>query len=145
MSANTREDKPPASREVIVGANVRRLREAAGISQTELANLISKMGHDLGEQVVGNIENGRRRIRIDDLYALGQGLGVAPMSLLNPGAGNGQLYEVAFEGGITERVTADDCDFGEQWIRFRLQGQPVYVAATARVFGLRINPGGDRS
>lgn len=141
----TREATQTTSREAIVGANVRRLREAAGLSQTELARLISKSGHDVGEQVVGNIETGRRRIRIDDLLGLGEALGVPPMNLLRPGAGPGVLFEVVFEGGVTEQVTAGEYEISEQWIHFRLQGQIVYLASAARVLGIRVRQDGDAS
>lgn len=139
--------KPPqtTAREAIVAANVRRLREAAGLTQPELASLAAKAGHDLGEQVVGNIEGGRRRIRIDDLFALGDVLGVQPTSLLLPGAMAGVTYEITFEGGNAERVTADDYKVDERWIHFHLQGQLVYFAASARVLGVRIAPDGGES
>jgi transcriptional regulator with XRE-family HTH domain len=139
--------KPPqtTAREAIVSANVRRLREAAGITQLELAALIAAAGHDLSEQALGNIETGRRRVRIDDLYALGAGLDVPPLSLLNPGAGRGQWYEVTFEGGVTERINADDDEVGGEWIRFRSQGHPVYLASVGRVLGVRINRDGGGS
>lgn len=144
----TREATQTTSREAIVGANVRRLRDAAGISQAELASLITKSGHDFGEMAVWSIENGRRRVRIDDLFTLGHALGVEATSLLRPGAGSGALFEIVFQGAVTEQVTADEYEIDDQWIRFQRQGRPVYLAAVGRVLGVRIltdggEPGGE--
>lgn len=138
----TSTEAEPAGREAVVAANVRRLREAAGISQVELATLIAKSGYDLGEMAVCNIENGKRRIRINDLFPLGEALGVDPMSLLRPGAGSGQLCVITLEGGAVEEVTADEYEIGEQWTRFLLQGQLVYFG---RVLSVRIKQVGAES
>lgn len=138
---------PPqtTAREAVVAANVRRLREAAGLSQLELASLIAKAGHDLSNQALGNIETGRRRVRIDDLYALGAGLDVPPLSLLSPDARRPQGYEVAFEGDVIEQVIADQYELGDGWIRFHLQGQLVYLAAVGRVLRIRFSLDGGES
>jgi transcriptional regulator with XRE-family HTH domain len=144
MTAN-REPVQTTSREAVVADNVRSLREAAGLSLAGLSELVAKMGHDLSDQVIGSIETSRRRIRIDDLLALGEALGVPYASLLHPDAGPGVLHEIVFEGGITERVAADDYEIDEKWISFRMRDQVVYAASCERVLGIRILPNGGES
>lgn len=145
MSANTPEATQATSREAIVGANVRRLREAAGFSQTELAARVTATGHNFGDMAVWGIENGKRRINVDDLFALGLVLGVSPTSLLSPNAGPGVLFVVAFEGCDSVDVTADEYDFVDGWVRFQMQGRLVYLASTRNVLGVRVHEDGGES
>ncbi|MDX2697110.1 helix-turn-helix domain-containing protein [Streptomyces ipomoeae] len=142
MAAKTPE---AISREAVVGANVRRLREAAGLSQAELASQVVKSGHTLGEMAVWGIENGKRRINVDDLFALGTALGVTPTSLLSPDAGPGILFVVSFASGGSVDVTADEYDIVSEWVRFHMQGQLVYLASTRHVLGIRVQQDGDES
>ena len=145
MAANTPEATQATSREAIVAANVRRLRETAGYSQAELAARTTTAGHSLGEMAVWGIENGKRRINVDDLTAFGAALGVTPTSLLSPDAGPGVLFVVAFHGGGSVDVTADEYDVVEGWIRFQMQGRLVYLASTRHVLGIRVHEDGDES
>lgn len=142
MAAKTPE---AISREAVVGANVRRLREAAGLSQAELASQVAKSGHALGEMAVWGIENGKRRITVDDLFALGAALGVVPTSLLSPDAGPGVLFVITFAGSGPVDVTADEYDTVDEWIRFQLKGRLVYLASARNVLGIRVQQDGDES
>jgi transcriptional regulator with XRE-family HTH domain len=142
MAAKTPE---AISREAVVGANVRRLREAAGLTQAELANLVTQSGHAFGEMAVWGIENGKRRVTVDDLFALGAALGVVPTSLLSPDAGPGVLFTITYAGSGSVDVTADEYDAVDEWIRFQMQGRLVYLASARNVLGIRVQQDGDES
>lgn len=143
--ANDDTDPSPPPHEAVVAANVRQLREAAGISQAELAARVTAAGHDFGEMAVWGIENNRRRIRVEDLHALGTALGVNPTSLLSPDAGPGALFVVAFVGGEFVQVRADEYDFIDGWIRFQMQGQVVHLAPSRNVLNIRVHQDGGGS
>lgn len=148
MTASTPEtDEPPPPHEAVVAANVRRLREAAGISQAELAARATAAGSDLGEMAVWGIEKSRRRIRVEDVYALAEVLGVTAPALLEPDAGPGPctlLYEIAFEGSVVP-VEADSHEMSDGWVRLYLRGELVYFAPPARLLGVRIRRDGEES
>lgn len=131
----------PATPEAIVAANVRAIRAHLGISQAELSKRVSESGTRLGEMPVWGIENGRRRINVDDLYALAAALGTKPERLLAPGAELGpasRQYEVRIDGGITELVTADDAEADERGLlHFYLRGERVFLTSVARVLSVR--------
>ena len=74
-----------------VAANVRRLREAQGLSLRALSLRLKEVGHPLLIDAVGKIENGARsdaqhtrRVDVDDLVGLSKALGVTPTQLLAP-------------------------------------------------------------
>lgn len=136
------EPPAPTTPEAIVATNVRRLRECLGISQAELAERATKTGHVLGEMAIWTLENGKRRIRVDDLFGLGEALGVTPQQLLTPDvdpASTGRLYEVLLDGGIAERVIATRVEPDDQgWLNFYLHGERVFFASIARMLCVRI-------
>lgn len=68
---------PHAARSVLA-RNVRRLREARGLSQEKLAELA-----DFRQAHVSEIESGLTNLTLDNLQALAVALGVRPMDLLN--------------------------------------------------------------
>lgn len=132
----------PDTPEAVVAANVRRLREALGITQNDLAERATKAGHSLGPMAMWTLENGKRRIRVDDLYGLAEALGVTPQQLLSPDvdpAATGRLYEVLLDGGTSEHVTASRVEPDEHgWLNFYLHDERVFFAAAARVLCVRI-------
>ena len=136
MTSSTEQDP---SREAVVAANVQALRKSLGLSQTGLG---TRAG--LGEMAVGNIENGKRRINVDDLYALAEALETTGERLLTPGAELGtasRRYEVRIDGGITELVTADDAEADERGLlHFYLRGERVFFTSVARVLSVREAP-----
>ena len=67
---------------IAVGRNVRRLRIAAGTTQAELAERLAKRGRPIPVASIGRLENGERRVEVDDLTALAAALNVAPAELL---------------------------------------------------------------
>ena len=73
---------PHAARHVLA-RNVRRLREAKGLSQEKLAELA-----DLRQAHVSEIESGLTNLTLDNLQSLAVALDVRPMDLLNERTGN---------------------------------------------------------
>ncbi|MEU3340695.1 helix-turn-helix transcriptional regulator [Streptomyces sp. NPDC006668] len=88
MTANPAPDEPktpgwgPTSRHV--AANVKRLREARGLSTTRLAAAVEELGQSIPATGITRIEKGQRRVDSDDLVALALALNVAPIALLLP-------------------------------------------------------------
>jgi transcriptional regulator with XRE-family HTH domain len=135
----TSSTESPPSHEPVVAANVQALRKSLGLSQTELG---TRAG--FGEMAVGNIENGKRRVNVDDLYALARALGVTVPQLLAPDAAvdaeaSAQQYAITFEAGVTEVVAAHRREVADGWMDFFLDGQLIYSAAVGRVLGVRIS------
>ena len=140
MTATSAEPEQALPHEAVVAANVRRFRETAGLSQAEVSKRAAQAGSDLGEMAVWSIETRRRRIRIEDLFALAAVLGTTAQHLLAPEADPDTpsvRYEIRFEGNVTESVDADSVDWGNDWVRFLLRGELVYTAAASRVLGVR--------
>lgn len=69
-----------------VRENVRRLREEASFSYAELSRRLTAVGHPLAVLALRRIEDGERRVTVDDLTALAVVLGVNPDALLRPSA-----------------------------------------------------------
>ena len=61
-----------------VGANLRRLRRANGMSQSRLAERA-----ELNRSYLSMVENGRRNISLDNLVALALALNVEPIELFS--------------------------------------------------------------
>jgi transcriptional regulator with XRE-family HTH domain len=139
MAAKNTEPDRAAPHEAIVAANVRRFREAAGWSQAELAKRATAAGHDLGEMPVWGLENGRRRIRVEDLFTLAAAFGTTPQHLLTPDAdpANTVAHQIRFEGDASEHVVADRIEWSDAWAWFYADGELVYSASAARVLGIR--------
>jgi transcriptional regulator with XRE-family HTH domain len=129
--------------ESVVAANVRAFRIHLGLSQAELSKRVSDAGCRLGEMPIWGIENGKRRIQVDDVYVLADALGVTVQHLLAPGAaeevGTGACqYEITFVGGVTETVLAFRREVSDGWMNFYFGGELVYSAAVAHVLGIRL-------
>lgn len=63
----------------VFAANLRRIRQASGISQEELAHRAG-----LHRTYVSSVERGRRNLTIDNIFALAAALAVDPRELLAP-------------------------------------------------------------
>jgi transcriptional regulator with XRE-family HTH domain len=63
----------------LIGANVKALRIAKGLTQEEFAD---KSG--FSQQYISGLENGRRNPTVVTVYELAQALGVTPLDLLKP-------------------------------------------------------------
>jgi transcriptional regulator with XRE-family HTH domain len=138
MAAKNTEPERATPHEAIVAANVRRLRETLGLSQTELARRAAIGSSDMA---VWGIENGKRRVNVADLCALADALGTTPATLLAPDAelaGPIRQYEVCIDGGITETVAADDIEADDYGLlHFFLRGERVFFTSVAHVLCVR--------
>ncbi|MFE3522223.1 helix-turn-helix domain-containing protein [Streptomyces sp. NPDC059161] len=67
-----------------VAANVRRLRAQLGLTTQQLAERLTPLGRPIIANAITKIEQGRRRVDVDDLMALSIALGVTPNTLLLP-------------------------------------------------------------
>ena len=64
---------------VLVGRNVKRIREQKRLTQERLAELSG-----FSQQYISGLENGRRNPSIVSLYELAKALGVSHMDLVRP-------------------------------------------------------------
>jgi transcriptional regulator with XRE-family HTH domain len=60
------------------------IREAIPMTLQETADVLAKIGHPLGMSALSKIENYKRRIDADDIYALAEVFSVLPGELLPP-------------------------------------------------------------
>lgn len=68
-----------------VAAEVRRHRDAQGLSAQQLADRCADLGMPIGRSVLANFESGRRpSISLPELLVLAKALGVPPITLLFP-------------------------------------------------------------
>src|SRR3712207_6224827 len=65
-----------------VAANVRALRDARGMSVRELSTRMTELGHQVWPSAITKIEQGERRVDVDELVALAVALRVNPSRLL---------------------------------------------------------------
>jgi len=84
----------------LVGENLRRAREAVGISRSDLAQRVAAIGLPLDEADLEGLEAGFSPISVDALVALALALGVPPGLLLAP-LNLGSLLCVDGEGRAT--------------------------------------------
>jgi transcriptional regulator with XRE-family HTH domain len=98
-----------------VAANLRRLREARGMSLRTLSAEVRKVGRTLSADAINKIENGRpqdedvspkqiRRADVDDLVALALALNVSPLTLLLPDESNDQPAKLTDEYQVSSRT-----------------------------------------
>ncbi|WP_326600557.1 helix-turn-helix domain-containing protein [Rhodococcus sp. PD04] len=62
--------------------NIRFVRTLRRYTLEDLSDRLTLFDRPLSEQVIGDIERGRRRIDVDDLVAIAEALGVSPSALL---------------------------------------------------------------
>lgn len=88
-----------------VAANVRRLREARGLSTYDLSAKLKEIGRPIAPSAVAKVERAERRVDVGDLTAFAVVLGVSPSALLLPV--DVELYDEVQITGSTP-VTAYD-------------------------------------
>jgi transcriptional regulator with XRE-family HTH domain len=64
--------------------NVRRIREARGLTYAELSRRLKAVGREIPTLGLSRVEEGKRRVDADDLVALAMVFGVSPVALLLP-------------------------------------------------------------
>ncbi|WP_098701376.1 helix-turn-helix domain-containing protein [Nocardia farcinica] len=72
-----------------VAANVKRLREDKNLTYAELSRRLETIGRPIPVLGLSRVENGTRRVDVDDLMALAVVLEVSPSALLMPGVDAG--------------------------------------------------------
>lgn len=75
---------PTLGPKLTFAANVKRLRQAAGISQEALADRAG-----LHRTYISSIERGERNVSLENIFSIAEALGVAPGELLTPVSGEG--------------------------------------------------------
>lgn len=108
-----------------VRLNIRRIRDAQGISGAELSQRMRNEGRPIPLVGIQRIESGERRVDVDDLMAFAIVLGVTPITLLMP-------VGVQPDDGLS-RYGSTAAAFWE-WLRAELplpstlQGRPDFAA-----------------
>ncbi|MEU7913456.1 helix-turn-helix domain-containing protein [Microbispora bryophytorum] len=95
-------DVGPVGREV--AANLRRFRDARGLSTTQLSKLLAEQGRPIQPTGITKIEKGDRRVDVDDLVALATVLGVSPVALLLPEAGGRERVQLTQKLGTWAKI-----------------------------------------
>jgi len=67
----------------IISENLRLYREAAGLSQSQLAAKLQTVGINIDQQMISRIEKNQRQVTDYELAALCDILGVKPENMLN--------------------------------------------------------------
>lgn len=75
----------------LIGARIKRAREAAGLSQNGLAGMLKARGLSLPGQTVYKIEQGIRKVLASELPIIGSALGVPAATLLGLGEDRGPI------------------------------------------------------
>lgn len=75
---------PPGVTHEHVAANVRDARQAIGMDVRTAARRMTEAGRKIAPSGISKIENGDRRVDVDDLTALAYVLGTTPAALLTP-------------------------------------------------------------
>lgn len=74
--------------------NVKRLRAEKRLSLAQLAELLAEAGRPIRTTGLHRLENGKRRVDVDDLVGLAEVFGVSPMALLSPHAAQSDLTRI---------------------------------------------------
>ncbi|MFI7009982.1 helix-turn-helix domain-containing protein [Streptomyces sp. NPDC050145] len=122
--------------------NLVRLRKARGFTVRGLGEALTKTGRSVPDaSAISSIENGKRRVDVDDLVALAAALGVSPLALLLPSAlSPDDMVEVTGVGAVRAadvwawaagRAPLDQGQTGraayEAAMTFKLYGQPHWL------------------
>ncbi|MCF0087136.1 hypothetical protein B0E37_02196 [Streptomyces sp. MH192] len=73
--------------ELRIGRNLRRIRESLELSQQDIAERLTKLGHRFHQTQVAKIERGERAVRVNEWIAISEALGVMPLALMAGGLG----------------------------------------------------------
>jgi transcriptional regulator with XRE-family HTH domain len=101
---------PAGQTNEVVAANLRKVRQSTGVDLRELSARIKTTGRVISPSAVSKIENGDRRVDVDDLTVFAYALETTPAALLTPASEEAQAPAGVPEGQFTpEEVQA--------WIR----------------------------
>jgi transcriptional regulator with XRE-family HTH domain len=86
-----------------VAQNIKGLREARGLNQTELAEAVKRLGRPVTRTAVSKTEEAKRRIDVDDLIAFALALRATPNRLLLPKTADAEKpYDVTPDYRVSE-------------------------------------------
>lgn len=105
-----------------VRVNVRRLRDARGISAAELSKKLDALGRPIPLVGIQRIEAGERRPDTDDLVALAAALGVSPLTLLMPASSSPRDQVELLDRQVSARAMLD-------WLRARRGSIPQFTGS----------------
>lgn len=94
-----------------VAANLRRARQSSGVDLRELSARIKATGRTVSPSALSKIENGDRRVDVDDLTAFAYALETTPAALLTP------AEDALAPAGVPEG------EFAPEEIRMWIRGQ----------------------
>lgn len=125
----------------VVGKNVTRLRKGAGLNYSGLSQRLADRDRDIPPLAIRRIEDGDRRVDVDDLVALAAALNVSPATLMMPAATD-EGSEVSITASDTPRSAEDVWDWftaarplvdreseiseGDQWVVFIHDAWPIW-------------------
>lgn len=106
-----------------VAANLRKARQSIGVDLRELSARIKATGRTISPSALSKIENGDRRVDVDDLTVFAYALETTPAALLAPaedapalaGVPDGQFTPEEIERWIQGRVTLTTGDLLRYW------------------------------
>lgn len=75
---------PPGNTNAHVAANLKHARQSIGLDLRELAARVRRAGRVISHSAISKIENGERRVDVDDLTVLAYVLETTPAALLTP-------------------------------------------------------------
>lgn len=107
-------DSPPATPERNFAAQFRRLREARGLTQTDVADLADEYGLSLRQQQVAKIEAGIRPLRLDEAAVLARIVQEDLATLLTPELSRPELRARIRERRSTVRALEEELPLRER-------------------------------
>lgn len=106
-----------------VAMNLRRVRQASGVDLRELSARIKATGRAISPSALSKIENGDRRVDVDDLTVFAYALETSPADLLAPPEGSaapaglpdGQFVLEEISGWLQGRLKLTTADLIRYW------------------------------
>ncbi len=126
--------RPSGATTETVRANLVRLRTGRRLGHTALSAKLEELGRPISTLGLRRLEQGARRIDVDDLFALAVALGVSPVTLLLPNAADGdeRVEATGVDGKLdAERLWAwlfmhEPLDPEESTLEYRLTARPAW-------------------
>jgi transcriptional regulator with XRE-family HTH domain len=98
---------PAGQTNEVVAANLRKVRQSTGVDLRELSARIKTTGRVISPSALSKIENGDRRVDVDDLTVFAYALETTPAALLTPASEEAQAPAGVPDGQFTpEEVQA---------------------------------------
>ena len=114
---------------VAVGRNVKMLRKAQKLSQSDLADRMGWSDIQIHQVTIARLEGGKRPTSVDELVALAMIHGVTPASLLEPGLSVDELQSHVSDDKLLRRITTLESDNAR--LRAHLRGIAETAAAAS--------------